>query len=37
MLEKATIADEALKISMDSNNYSKIHKFIKALKEPDIN
>lgn len=36
MLEKANIADEALKISLDSSNYSKIHKFIKALKEPDI-
>ncbi|MCQ9639764.1 DUF3800 domain-containing protein [Chryseobacterium sp. WG14] len=36
MLEKANIADEALKISMDSTNYNKIHKFIKALKEPDI-
>ena len=36
MLEKANIADEALKISLDLNSYNKIHKFIKALKEPDL-
>lgn len=37
MLEKANIADEALQISLDRNNYNKINKFLKALKEPDIN
>lgn len=35
MLEKANIADEALKISLDSVNYNKIQKFIKVLKEPN--
>ncbi|WP_313098250.1 DUF3800 domain-containing protein [Epilithonimonas sp.] len=35
MLEKANIADEVLKLGLSSQNYNKINKFIKVLKQPD--
>lgn len=34
MLEKANIADETLKLSLNNSTYNKIHKFLKVLKEP---
>lgn len=36
MLEKANIADENLKLALDTKSYFKISKFLKALKEPDL-
>ncbi len=35
MLEKANIAEESLRLSLDSTSYTKISKFLKALKMPD--
>lgn len=35
MLEKANIAEESLRLRMDSKSYTKISKFLKALKMPD--